>query len=539
MNFEIPGALWGLVSVVLLLIFSLWRQSAAKVGIPSVLLWKKIPERNPPLRALRRPRWRLDLLFQALAVAAAVAALAGPFVPSSRAKPRKVAIVLDTSARMLAGGRLEKAKDEVRRLCEGKLPGDEVAVFAAAPEPRRLGVQDIPRIEAVHERVDVETLLAAARREAAHVILVSDRAPAGGGHALLLGGPGGNAGIVELAVSDQDVFVRGVNHGPPRNVGVRFKVDERAREETFQMPSGVWTWPQAMDGVNAKRVSVELVADDPFPLDDTAHAVRLGPARTVVSVAGRGSPALVRACAAVSGVLVRQDGGDGDVAVGFDAVPNPKGRLRVWVHSPAKPVRLPVEVAQHPLTEGLTGRGVELGEGGVGELPPAYREGRALFRAGGVLVGVHRGREVHLSFNMEPNEGWPARASFPIFWANVVDFAREGAGGWIVFRTGRPVELPAESRILGPAGEESGPSRIFLGHAVGEYRLRNAGGEQAVTTCLLDDLESDVAGMSKPLDWDPGDPAEREPLRRALAGPFAGGALLFILLAWLLQRRVE
>ena len=84
MNFENPAALWALSSLALLVLFSLWRQAAARTVVPSVVLWKKIPERNPPIRALRRPKWRVELLLQALAIAAAVAALAGPFATTSK-----------------------------------------------------------------------------------------------------------------------------------------------------------------------------------------------------------------------------------------------------------------------------------------------------------------------------------------------------------------------------------------------------------------------------------------------------------------------
>src|SRR6185295_4600179 len=82
-KFETPAALWGLSSLLLLVLFSLWRQAAARVVVPSLLLWKKIPERNPPVRALRRPKWRLDLLLQAFAIAAAIGALAGPYRETS------------------------------------------------------------------------------------------------------------------------------------------------------------------------------------------------------------------------------------------------------------------------------------------------------------------------------------------------------------------------------------------------------------------------------------------------------------------------
>ena len=114
MTFETPAAFWALASLALLILFSLWRQAAARVTVPSLALWKKIPERNPPVRALRRPRWRFELLIQALAIAAAVAALAGPYRETSETQPLRVAIVLDGSARMRADGRLQIGRASCR-----------------------------------------------------------------------------------------------------------------------------------------------------------------------------------------------------------------------------------------------------------------------------------------------------------------------------------------------------------------------------------------------------------------------------------------
>src|SRR5207237_4872405 len=90
-RFETPAAFWALASLLLLILFSLWRQAAARVTVPSLALWLRIPERTPPVRALRRPKWRFELLLQALAIAAAVAALAGPYRETQEPQPRRVA----------------------------------------------------------------------------------------------------------------------------------------------------------------------------------------------------------------------------------------------------------------------------------------------------------------------------------------------------------------------------------------------------------------------------------------------------------------
>ncbi len=520
MMFETPAAFWALASLALLVLFSLWRQAAARAVVPSLLLWKKIPERNPPVRALRRPRWRLDLLLQAAAIAAIVGGLAGPFLRSSRPKPRRVAIVFDTSARMLAGDRLERAKAEARALRDGPLSGDEVALYAAVPSPRRLGTID--EVRAVHAHVDLAPLVAAAREESGHVIVFSDR-PVEGAHTRLLAAGAGNAGIVEFSAADGEVFARIANHGPARRVALRLAAGDRSHEEARELPPGVSAWHRKDDFRAAGSVSLELDAPDGFALDNAAHAARLGPARTVVSVTGRHVPRLMDALGAVPGVAIRQDPGEAALAVGVADRPGP-APLRVWLHDPSpRFTEKAIEVARHPLTAGLEARAEEIGMAGVGELPQTYREGEPLLSAGGRRIAAIRGPEVHVAVDLAPG-ALPSTPSFPIFWANVIDFARKGTAGLAVVRTGKPFEHAGGT---------------FLGHELGEFALRLPGGERRIRTSLLDPRESDTAGLERPLDWNPGERAGREPLRRALGGWAAAAALACALAAWMIQRRGE
>ncbi|MFN3486458.1 MAG: hypothetical protein ACK44W_13400, partial [Planctomycetota bacterium] len=235
-------------------------------------------------------------------------------------------------------------------------------------------------------------------------------------------------------------------------------------------------------------------------------------------------------------VELRYDGGPAELAVGVDEDP-PPGRLRVRIHPPRGKLDGEPVVARHPLTEGWERRAAEeLVPAGVGELPPEAREGEPLLVVGGRRAAVIRGRDVHLSIDCAPDR-WPATVSFPIFWANVVNFARSGSSGLRVFRTGRPEALASEARIVDPSGREGPPTRTFLGYEVGEYRLRFASGERKIRTSLLDERESDVRGEARALDWDPADPAGREPLRRSLAGLGAAAALVFLALAWGMQAR--
>jgi hypothetical protein len=538
MNFETPAALWGLLALILLVLFSLWRQAAARTVVPSVSLWKKIPERNPPLRALRRPAWRLELFLQALALSALVAGLAGPFLAGSEPLPRKVALVFDTSARMLAGGRIERAKETARNVASRLRPGDAVSIYAAVPSPRR--VESIDDVHAVHAHVDTAPLLAAAREEAEDVIYLSDRLPEGttpGVRARLFGGPAMNVGIVEFSASDSGVFARIVNHGPPRTVGMEISKGDWVVRSSIYLPSGELAWNRADDLAGVDHVSLRLTPADPFPMDDEAHATRLGPARTEVSLSGRHVSDLVRALEAVGGVTVRRGGGEGLVAIGVDEEPAPAW-FRVQVRSPESPAApAAVTVQAHPLTAAL--RGEDFRAAKVGSVAAPERAGRLLVADGRVFGALWDGT-LHLSIGMDPG-GWPATASFPILWTNVIDFARRGAGGWAVVRTGRPFALPPEVEAVDPleAGAiyEVSPSRRFVAFTTGIFVARVPGGKRLIRANLLDPRESDVAGVERVLDWDPADPAGRTLRKRPLGGFLAALALALVAAAWVLERR--
>jgi hypothetical protein len=135
---------------------------------------------------------------------------------------------------------------------------------------------------------------------------------------------------------------------------------------------------------------------------------------------------------------------------------------------------------------------------------------------------VLRGRELHLSIDL--HSGWEKLPSFPIFWKNVVDFAGRGTGDFIIARTGRPLAIPG--------GE-------FLEYSLGEFTVKTPEGDRRVVTNLLDERESDTAGTTRALDWNPSDPAGRQPRRRDLSAVAAAAALGLVLLGWLVQRKAD
>lgn len=535
MSFESPAALWGLSSLALLILFSLWRQASAKVTVPSLVLWKRIPERNPPVRALRRPRWRLELLLQALAISAAVGALAGPYRESSVPKPRRIALAFDTSARMRAGDRLARMQDRAVRSIGDVLSQDQVTVYDAAPAPRK--ISSPPEARYVDTHVDRTILLESARAQADRVILLSDR-DTEGADSILFGAPADNAGIVDFSVSDDEAFVRLVNHGTERPLPIELRAGDLVVREI--VPAGQRTWSHKADYSRAPFVRISLEAKDSFPLDDVVEATRLVAGSSLVTLTGRHHDALVRVLKLIPGVTVQRGGGPAVVAVGYDEAPGP-GDLRVFIHSP-NGVLPPGEavVANHPLMRDLERRGPEFVTSGLGELPPADRGGTPLLTVGGKVAAAVRGKDVHLSIDLNRWQAGPV--SFPIFWVNVVDVARKASSGWTVVRSGRPVLLLPHSTIeSAPAGvaPELSPEGVFTAFTVGDYRLKTPDGDKSVHVNLLDERESDTAGTTRDLAWDPRAMAGRILQRRDLSGLAAGCSLAFLVLAWLLQLRPE
>ena len=444
MSFETPAALWGLLSLGLLALFSLWRQAAVRATVPSLRLWARIPERNPPIRALRRPAFRFELLAYALALAAAVAGLAGPYVETSRPRPRRIGIVLDTSARLR--GRLPRMVERARELLRGPLAHDRVTFYGADPSPRPS--PDPGAFRAVDVHVDLEPLVAAARGENERVVVFSDRAH-GSLEVERFAGPAGNVGVVELTASDEEVFARIANHGPARRVAAALTVDGAVREIAIDLPAGERGWWEKGDFSKAAAITLALRPDDGFATDDVAGAVRFAAAETTVSVRGRPSPLLLRALAAVPGVALRPGEGKAVVAVGVDE-PAGEGALRVRLYDPATPRAAAVVRLAHPLTEGL--RETEIGSAGVGELPAEAVAGAVpLLTADGRPVAVLKGDTVHAAISLAPS-AWPSTPSFPIFWANVIHFARKGRAAFVTPRTGRPVEAPGR---IDPPGAEA------------------------------------------------------------------------------------
>jgi hypothetical protein len=163
-----------------------------------------------------------------------------------------------------------------------------------------------------------------------------------------------------------------------------------------------------------------------------------------------------------------------------------------------------------------------------------------LITAGGKVAAAIRGHEVRMSVDVD---AWgKSLPSLPIFCANLVEAARGGTSGFSVLRTGHPFLLPPGSSVLkSPEGLPASlsPDGRLVAHMVGDLEIQTPGGPRRLRANLLDERESDTAGVSAPLAWNPAGPQGRIPRRESFAGAAAGASLAFLLVAWIMQLRGE
>jgi hypothetical protein len=388
MNFLYPAAFFGLTSIIVLILLSLWRLRPVKTIVPSVRLWREIPDRLPPVRSWHRPRANVSLMLQVLVAAALVFAMAGPGFTRLAPAPRRIAVVVDGSAAM---------------------------------SPRKEAVQrELDKLDRSDDLVFVPTLDLAVS-EAKTVVYISDRAPAWNPPAgvnfqlVLVGGPLKNVGIVDAGVENGKLFLR---LSSPAEVRVAVDGAER------RLPASAFHLADVP--ADARRIEASLDPDD-FTEDDRVLLEREA-ARIDVGLEGRPDRAILAAIEAdprarvVRGgsprVLIRIGSASGKAPLVVDVDP-PDG-VESW--GPPETISL----AKHPLTEGMEAEDVKTAQ--VGTL--AGPVDAALILSGGKPVAaVRKPGEIAVAARYAES-GWPATPSFPIFWSNVIGYGASGAAAW-------------------------------------------------------------------------------------------------------------
>lgn len=452
MSFLHPWAFAGFASLMVLVLLSLWRQRPVRVVVPSARLWAMIPDRLPPVRSLQRPRVGLFLILQMLVASALVFAMAGPGIVESRPSHRHLTVVVDGSVYMQP--RLDAVKGELRRLDSNDVITyiDSATLRTRSREYWARGTSD--------GVVDPGPALDLAASLGNPILYVSDRAPSWHPppsatlHVALVGGPLRNIGIVDATVRDGRLFLR-LSQAAPVTVSMDGKRLELppAAVHLVDVPAG------------ATRIDVRIPADD-FLLDDTV-VVEKSAGKVTVAFEGRPDAAIRTAIESNPQARIVQ-GGRPQVLIRIGAPPDrataplvvdvdPAGGVESW----SPPGTL--SITPHKLTEGMEAEDLHFQQ--VGKLVGPV-ESPLLSDAGSPIAAVVRPGHVMLAARYA-STGWPARPSFPIFWANVLNYSASAAGSWRITglldeAASHPgqVHQPFDPAVLGP--RPFAPLRIDL-----------------------------------------------------------------------------
>lgn len=546
-GFEAPAALGGLALVLVLLLFSLWRSRPERMQVASTAIWRRIPERAPPIRAARRPRISWSLLLQALALALLIGGAAQPYVKRWVPPPRRIAVVIDTSARMEARRtdgrtRFEFGRAMLLDAARGLGANDRAILYWTDEAPRRWEgpgeglAARLASLRPVHHAVDVAPLLAAAREEARDLWMLSDRPGGSDLTEFLAGEAPDNSGVVHAVVTGEELFVRILRVGAARETEIVLSADGReiAREKLHLAP-GTRCWWRKIGASDARRLTIELVGKDQLRLDDRVDLVRFDP-HDGVRWEGAEHPLLARALQSVPGVKL----GQGRTAVLYRTLDR-AGETTIYVDPPGAPSGFELgeefapkvwTAADHPLARNL--QATEFSASAAREV----RGGVPILYADGRCVAAVNGRSILLAFELTPG-GWSSTVSFPIFWTNVIDFARTQAT-WRAMRCGETETLPGGTREVRAAASDASfrfdpVRREFVPQTIGEYRARTPGGDFAFAVNLLDETQSDTSGIERRGESrsEGGGGAARVPV----GDKACWVALALLILAWWMDRK--
>ena len=514
MTFERPEAWWLAALALPVIALHLHLRRRRMVPVSSLILWRGLAPDRARYGGLRHVRDGLALVFVLVALGAFTAAAAGPVVGAPADAPRRLAIVLDASASMLAkakeGTRFDEALAAARAAIGTLGRQDEVCVWLATPSPHviveptadhaaalaaldaRAAATLEPRALATATRLAARAAPGVSHRVAA--VLVLTDAP--GAEALRESGPLArevhvgvadagraprNAGIIAFDVDRADagrfsVAVATTDGDPtPRTLVLRRGDAEVARAEvafgadragTATLPAGAF----ASGGL----AQVSLEPADDFTEDDVARIV-LPQAKplAVAVVADAPSPFLVEALRAMPEVadparttLVKPGApwsafSSADVVVA-EAAAAPEGRPSLSFGVGGRVVDRPLlwSVGTHPVTLGVDLSPLRIESASL--LEPAPGETTIVGSASGAVgvAGTDRGvRRVRLGFRPESST-LPLEAAFPLLVRNALRWLASPPAAARYVVAGEP--MPGGGGAIVPYPRPGGPYDVAL-----------------------------------------------------------------------------
>jgi len=140
MNLVNPSALLLAGLALPIIVFYILKVRLRRVPVSTLLFWQQIFEEKKRRSLWQRLRHLISLLLQLAFLSLLVVALTDPIFHWQQARARRIVVVVDNSSSMnaldVAPNRLAAAKAEGQKLIDGLRPGDELAIIAAAAQPR-------------------------------------------------------------------------------------------------------------------------------------------------------------------------------------------------------------------------------------------------------------------------------------------------------------------------------------------------------------------------------------------------------------------
>ena len=139
MSFLSPIAFLGLLLFIPVILLYLLKQRRRRVTVSTLLFWDEILRDEHRVASITRLRKILSLLLQLLVLLLLILALARPILAKDARGARRIVILLDTSASMLAdeGGetRFQQAVEKAHDVIAGMASGDTAMLVAAGAHP--------------------------------------------------------------------------------------------------------------------------------------------------------------------------------------------------------------------------------------------------------------------------------------------------------------------------------------------------------------------------------------------------------------------
>ena len=569
MSFLWPAGLGflALIPGILLLYFLRLKRDVRVVS--STFLWKKAVDAYRVNRPFQKFQNHLMLWLQLIAVLLLSVAASRPYAERRQRTTGVHIVLLDHSASMSVreeGGvtRLDLARSFLRDMIGGLRSGERMMVigfsdrpFVAAPltSDRAVLIRGTNSVEPTTRPTRIEeawhTALSVARQfDLSDIYLLSD-----GGfrvlpqltqahanvHYIPFGKSWDNVGIVHVETRESEdserrieIFARTVNRrAQPARTTVELRFGDRLVDaQTIEIPAGgergvVFERPAQEEGMAEIRLGEggAFAADDrawiPLGGSDLVRVVLVGEENVFLKQALAMIPRLeLTVVAPADFAKVRSKLGESDLIVfdGPDAGPLERGTCLFLGGAPPVPgfgagkeFENPTLLkwdAEHPLTRYINFSTLHVGKALQITVPPWGRTLLSSDRGPIISVGERGGLRVACVAFRILDSDWPMRVSFPIFFANVIRWAREEDPGSAerVVRPGQPLVVraprePQAGTVQDPSGRARPISAAGADHAIvadteriGVYRVKweKRASEVLYAVSLTDPGESDI-----------------------------------------------